>query len=184
MEIFFLTVSAIFAVCLLAQKNRSEPEPKTPIKNHPQPSSPSDVTSSVVTVPPEPSVQKNAIISLILVVSEAQQILVESIKNKEMIDDNDGDALYAATHFLCYENDKQISSKWNDLKRFQAKEESEYDIYLIKVRLKQYDDRFDPDVNSLDRYDAFLKLSELANHVEVSPRLTMEVGEEFDFYSR
>lgn len=121
--------------------------------------------------------------SLVLVIYAAQKNLANSIRQKGRIDIEDSEILYRATQYLS-KNNKPIEDIKNQMNRFHVSEESEYDVYLITIKLREDDPRFDKGVNQLDRVDAFRELPDLALSVEVSERLKMEAYADFDIYVR
>ena len=62
--------------------------------------------------------------------------------------------------------------------------ESEYDVYLVQIKLKESDDGFKQNVDQLDRIDAFRKLTDLSLQVKVSPRLRVEAYQNTGVYIR
>ncbi len=152
-----------------------------------KPSKPSDDISpniSQVSTPLASVVQPIVKNLLILVVFATQKSIVDSIQAKGEIDYNDCEQLYKATQYLRQDTEDNLLSQWSAINKFNAIEKSEYDIYLILIELNQVDEGFQKDVNQLERYDAFRKLSDLAVNVQVSPRLQMEAYGIFDVYNR
>ena len=121
--------------------------------------------------------------SLVLVIYAAQKNLADSIRLKGRIDIEDSEILYRATQYLS-KNNKSTENIKNQMNRFHVSEESEYDVYLLAIKLRQDDPRFNKGVNQLDRVDAFRELPNLALRVEVSERLKMEAYADFDVYVR
>lgn len=145
------------------------------------------VLSRVSTVSPSLApIQTNFKIILVLVVSATQTPLIDTLKAKNNIDLNDCEKLYEATRYLCQDKETNLKFKWENLQEFivQSGEESEYDIYLIKIHLYQSDKNFEKDVNQLDRYNAFRNLFNLAVNFEVSPRLYTRAYSYFNVYNR
>ena len=66
----------------------------------------------------------------------------------------------------------------------QENEYSEYDVYLVKIELKQSDNGFIRNANQLDRFDAFRRLPDNTLKVYISPRLPSKAYANKDFYSR
>lgn len=121
--------------------------------------------------------------SLVLVIYAAQKNLADSIRLKGRIDIEDSEILYQATQYLS-KNNKSIENIKNQMNRFHVSEESEYDVYLIAIKLREDDPRFNKGVNQLDRYDAFRELPDLDHEVKVSERLKMDAYADFDVYVR
>lgn len=127
---------------------------------------------------------------LILVIRASNISLVNNIKSKGKIDQFDCENLYKSTVYLNYDNEDKFLDKWQPLvdeKRFYISNEKEYsdaDIFLIKVKLKNRENRFNPNLDQVERYDAFMSLANLAINVEVSERLEMEAYQNFNVYNR
>lgn len=123
---------------------------------------------------------------LILVVSASKADLLELMKAKGHISVSDGEVLYEITKYLWLGSETDFNRKRASINQYELskKEKSEYDIYLVYIELNQAVKGFEPNVNQLDRYDAFIKLSDLGVELKVSPRLQMEAYENIDVYSR
>lgn len=123
---------------------------------------------------------------LVLVVSHLQADFLESLKAKGRIDSKDGESLYEITKYLWLGDESEFSQRKANLNRYLVSEgaESEYDIYLVYLELKQADEGFKPKVNQLDRFDAFRKLADLSVNLTISPRLQMEAYENIGVYYR
>ena len=109
-----------------------------------------------------PVVQENAKQSsvLVLVIPASQAEFLESLKGKNHIDVSEGEQLYQITRYLWLGSEIELSQKIHDINQYSlAKEaEAEYNIYLVEIKLEQDDKGFKPNVNQIDRYDAFRKL--------------------------
>ena len=128
-------------------------------------------------------IQPNPEYSLVLIISATQKNLADSIRRKRRIDIEDAEILFQATQYLS-KNNKSIEDIKSQMNRFHVSEESEYDVYLLAIKLREDESRFNKGVNQLDRYDAFRELPDLALSVEVSERLKMEAYADFDVYIR
>lgn len=135
---------------------------------------------------PVSSVQEITKQRLILVVSALQADFVESLRAKGRINYNDGESLYEITKYLWLGSETEFSQGVANIKQYKVSkgQESEYDIYLIYIKLNQPDEGFKSKINQLDRYDAFRKLSDLYIGLQVSDRLQMEAYENIEVYSR
>ena len=122
---------------------------------------------------------------LILVVSASTIDFIKSIKIKGSINVNDGEKLYEITKYLWLGSESVLNQNRYNINRYLVSkgEESEYDIHLVYFELKQGDEGFKPNVNTLARHDAFIKLPNLAINFEISPRLKMEAYENFEVYN-
>jgi hypothetical protein len=124
--------------------------------------------------------------SLVLVISASHADFIESLKDKKHIDVSEGEQLYQITRYLWLGSETELSQKIPDLNKYSVAQgaESEYNIYLVEIKLKQSDEGFKPNVNQLDRYDAFRKLADLAVDIKVSDRLQIEAYEKLEVYNR
>lgn len=70
------------------------------------------------------------------------------------------------------------------LQRFQISDlNSEYDVHVVEVSLREFDVGFDRNANPVDRRDAFARLaSNCTKIIQVSPRLASSSCEGFGFY--
>jgi hypothetical protein len=123
---------------------------------------------------------------LVLVISASQADFLKSLNSKGRIDFNDGETLYKLTTYLWFGSESALNQSKANINRYFVLlgEESEYDINLIYLELKQSDEGFKKNINQLDRYDAFRKLSNLVVNFEISPRLRMEAYENIEVYNR
>lgn len=123
---------------------------------------------------------------LVLVIPAEQSDVINSIAAQSRIDFNHGEQLYEVTKSLWLGSETDFHKIKYNLNRYLVSEakKSEYDIKLVYLELKQNDEGFQPNVNQLERYDAFRKLSDLVVDFEISPRLQMEAYENFEVYSR
>lgn len=135
---------------------------------------------------PAPSVQTITKQFLVLVVSASQEDFLESLKSQGRINVNDGEKIYEITKYLWLGYETEFNQKKANLNQYSLSQgqESEYDIYLIYIELNKAEEGFNPNVNQLDRYDAFRNLDNLAVSFSISPRLQMEAYGNFDVYSR
>jgi len=124
--------------------------------------------------------------SLVLVISASHADFLESLKDKKQIDVSEGEQLYQITRYLWLGSETELSQKIPDINEYSVAQEaeSEYNIYLVEIKLKQSDEGFKPNVNQLDRYDAFRKLADLAVDIKVSDRLQIEAYEKLEVYNR
>ncbi|MEH2361127.1 hypothetical protein [Nostoc sp.] len=136
--------------------------------------------------PPSPSTK---IINqfLVLVISASQADFLKSIQAKTQINLSDGERLYEVTKYLWLVSETEFSQKTaNIINKYSVSkgEESEYDIYLVYIKLKKSNNGFKANVGQLDRYDAFRELGNLAENFEISPRLQIEAYGNIEVYSR
>ncbi|MEG4250568.1 hypothetical protein [Microcoleus sp. Pol10D4] len=124
--------------------------------------------------------------SLVLVISASHADFLESLKDKKQIDVSEGEQLYQITRYLWLGSETERSQKIPNINEYSVAQgaESEYNIYLVEIKLKQSDEGFKRNVNQLDRYDAFRKLANLAGDLKVSDRLKIEAYENLGVYNR
>lgn len=156
------------------QQTQTNPR-KEPRQYNPNPPSPT------VQAPPIQRITKQF---LVLVVSASQADFLESLKTKGRINTNDGETLYEMTKYLWLGSETDFNQRRASINQYEISKESEYDIYLVYIELNQADEGFKPNVNQLDRYDAFRNLADLAVKFKISPRLQMEAYGNFDVYNR
>jgi hypothetical protein len=151
-------------------------------------SNPLASTFSTVQTPSNPTPSNPRITNqfLILVVSHLQADFLKSLQGKERIDFKDGESLYEITKYLWLGSETEYSQIKSNISEYSVPKgaESEYDIYLVYVELKEADEGFKSNVNQLDRYDAFRKLDDLALNFRISPRLQMEAYGNIGVYNR
>lgn len=123
---------------------------------------------------------------LTLVVFASKADVLESLKAKKSISYKDADSLYEITTYLWLGSESEFSQRTANINLYSVSkgQESEYDIYLVYMELKQADEGFNSSVTQLDRIDAFRKLAYLASNLTISPRLKMEAYENFEVYNR
>jgi len=125
-------------------------------------------------------------------------VLVVNCKHKKIVFDLLGDSpfttkrseeLYQVTQALwagteqAYEglpiqNFFEAESEKSELK------DSEYDVYFIKISLSELDNGFKKDASRLSRLDAFMRLPEIAEEIEISDRLSSKAYANIGVYSR
>ena len=139
-----------------------------------------------------PPIQQKVPQFLFLVINARKAEIVETLKKQERIEQNDCETIYRATEslWLGSQNQNKINQKLSDCfspsNQFIVPEgqESEYDVYLVQIKLKESDDGFKQNVDQLDRIDAFRKLTDLSLQVKVSPRLRVEAYQNTGVYIR
>ncbi|MBD2043602.1 hypothetical protein [Microcoleus sp. FACHB-672] len=123
---------------------------------------------------------------LVLVVSAAQEEFLKSLQAKGQIDMGDGERLYEITNYLCLDSGSDFNKSVDAISNqysVSAGEKSEYDICLVSIELNESSKGFEPNVNQLDRYDAFRNLAGLKINF-LSRRLQMESYGNFEVYNR
>ena len=131
-------------------------------------------------------------ILVLLINSDRNSKLIDSLDNSKYLDLEHGQQLYDATKYLWKSTKTQFED--SEMKKWFKSDslvdhisESEYDVNFIKIELGSNDSRFNPDVNPMDRRDAFIELSKLGKRspqITVSPRLSCKAYENTEFYSR
>ncbi|MGM3306056.1 hypothetical protein ACSQ6I_08750 [Anabaena sp. WFMT] len=172
----FVTVAVGYWVYIINHKK--EPQQET---NKPEIRPPESVSN-----PPSSPVQRITRQFLVLVISASQIDFLNSLSAKRQIDVIDGEKLYELTKYLWTGSDADYQQIKSNISRYQIypEQQSEYDICLVYIELKRIDPAFQPNVNQLDRYDAFRKLGDLTVNFEISSRLQMEAYGDFAVYNR
>jgi hypothetical protein len=182
---FAITAIGYFIYILNQPKQQQTTRREEPIKSNSHP--PVTSISTVQNPPiPTPSVQIITKQFLVLVISASQSEFLESLKGKNHIDVSQGEQLYQITRYLWLGSETELSQKIHDINQYSVAKgaESEYNIYLVKIKLEQDEEGFKPNVNQIDRYDAFRKLNDLAVEVKVSERLQIKAYEKLEVYNR
>lgn len=127
--------------------------------------------------------------NLVLVISAEKPDFIESLRTKNNINVNDSEELYEMTKYLWLgsSHENEFTQKIDNIKAQYSVpngKESEYDIHLLSINLKQPEHRFKKNTDQLDRYDAFRELSNLVVNFDISPRLQMEAYTNFEVYNR
>jgi hypothetical protein len=181
--IAFATVAVGFVIYLLNQPKQQPQQRSYQTDDSPPP--PARRSTPTPSRPPVATVTKQC---LILVIDAAHGDIVESIRSKGRIEPEDCTLLYEATKCLSMKPENGLTqfSQVINQDRVSPGEESEFDVYLVKIELRNPDAGLGGNVdNQLDRQDAFNRLPQLAAaNIQVSQRLRMEAAERFDVYYR
>ncbi|MBO3459302.1 hypothetical protein G7B40_007295 [Aetokthonos hydrillicola Thurmond2011] len=111
---------------------------------------------------------------LVLVINAEQENILENLK----ITEDNAEILYRAARALWVGSEQDFNNhfkSWFDQKmQVKQTEQSEHDVYLVKIFLKKPDSSFQPKKSSLQRLDAFQRLPKNLDSraVLVSPRLS------------
>jgi hypothetical protein len=179
----FVIVAVGFVIYLLNQE-KQQPQQRSD-RGDDSPPPPARRSTPTPSRPPVATVTKEC---LILVIDAAHGDVVESIRSKGRIEPEDCTLLYEATKCLSMKPENgvtQFSQVINQDRVPPGEELSEFDVYLVKIELRQPDAGLGGNVdNQLDRQDAFNRLPQLAANIQVSERLRMEAAERFDVYYR
>ncbi|AFZ06650.1 hypothetical protein Osc7112_2186 [Oscillatoria nigro-viridis PCC 7112] len=181
MEVLLIVLGLVgSAVALCLKKQQDEPSQLPTRERIESVSNPSFTPGEI------PIAQENTKQVLVLVISASQVEFLEPLKDKNHIDVSEGEQLYQITRYLWLGSETELSQKRANINKYSVAKgaESEYNIYLVEIKLKQDDEGFKPNVNQLDRYDAFRKLADLAGEVKVSDRLQIEAYENLEVYNR
>ncbi len=134
----------------------------------------------------QPPVREKYILAL-LINSDRDQELIFSLKKNNYLKPEHSCKLYGATQGLWIGtestfNQSKIKKEFNNYSSDTTK--SEYDVHFIKIELDGNDSRFNPNVNQMDRRDAFIELAKRSPKILVSSRLSCKAYEHTEFYSR
>ncbi len=128
---------------------------------------------------------KEKYILALLINSDRNQELINSLKENNYLKQEDCRQLYDATQGLWI--GKEIEFNNSVVKRefnSQVSLEDEYDCHFVKIELDENDTRFNKNANPMDRRDAFIALANKSPQVTVSPRLSSQAYENTEFYNR
>ncbi|MDJ0535926.1 MAG: hypothetical protein QNJ70_26125 [Xenococcaceae cyanobacterium MO_207.B15] len=125
---------------------------------------------------------------LVLVINVGKDNIIQLLqKNGQVTRDNYQD-LYTATQAVWIGSENEFSQhfeNWfSENTKITKDEQSEYDVYLVKITLKGDDPGFKSDANTLERFDAFCRLPENSKKVLVSPRLPSKAYGNENLYNR
>lgn len=121
---------------------------------------------------------------LIMVSAQAEALVQELRQQREIHNAQVAGELYKAAQYLYQTDPAQFATKQAYLHEFISYDPAPDDLYLLELDLFEEDARFAPNVNPLDRYDAFMDLIRTSSKVKVSARLRMEVCACLDLYVR
>lgn len=174
--IAFVVVAVIYLLYILKKQEQQNPR----VREYGE-------TDQILRLNPVPTKTKQI---LILVVNVLKSEIIETIKTKKQIEPDDCEKLYRTTEALWLGTETDLSPKlaecFSENNQFMVSPgaESEYDIYLMQIELKNPDNGFKPTADQLDRIDAFRNLSDLSVDIKVSPRLRVDAYENTGVYSR
>lgn len=125
---------------------------------------------------------------LILIINAENQRIIQSL-NKGQVIQSEAEELYRATGYLWIgsKNDfaqSVLARRFSSENLIEETEESEYDVYFVKIELTQPVPGFEANVNQTNRTDAFNALPKVSGKVEVSPRLSSSAYGNTPVYSR
>ena len=126
-------------------------------------------------------------ILVLLIKSDRYQDLIHSLKDSKRLKPQDASKLYGATQGLWIGAKSKFDKsriKLESDNRKSVTTTSEYDVHFVTIELNNDDSRFNPDVNPMDRRDAFIELGERSPQITVSDRLPCKAYENTEFYSR
>jgi uncharacterized protein (DUF2164 family) len=127
---------------------------------------------------------------LILVINALKYKNVSHLATQGKISSDDSEIIYLATESMWLGLKDQIPVKlnecFNSTNQFQVPEgeESEYDIYMIKIELEDLDKGFKAEADQLARIDAFRRLPDLSNNIKISDRLKVNAYKDTGVYKR
>lgn len=123
----------------------------------------------------------------LLIKSDRYQELIHSLKDNRFLQSKDSSKLYGATQGLWIGAKSKFDKsriKQELINCHPVSTTSEYDVHFVTIELDGDDYRFYPDVNPMDRRDAFIELGNKSPRITVSPRLSCKAYENTEFYSR
>lgn len=150
---------------------------------------PSSKSSQPVSTPPFRQDKAYRSWTLVLVINAGQEEIIQSLKTNCRVMPNEVEVLYSATQALWMDSEaafskSELKSRFSDAREERESKKSEYDVHFLQIELYKHDPGFCPNVNQIDRLDAFRRLPENSGKVVVSPRLPSKAYENTDVYSR
>ncbi|MCA6623225.1 MAG: hypothetical protein IM542_11775 [Pseudanabaena sp. M165S2SP1A06QC] len=138
---------------------------------------------------PKAKFQPLKIQNLILVIGAAKADVLNNLSINSSPDYNLCDKLYESTKFIWIGSEQQGLSSFRSLFTQEVglahSQESEYDVYFVKIELRNYnEDGFNPEVSSVQRIDAFRKLSDVGKVISISERLPPDSYQNKNLYER
>ncbi|MBW4499261.1 MAG: hypothetical protein KME57_06750 [Scytonema hyalinum WJT4-NPBG1] len=125
---------------------------------------------------------------LVLVINVGKENIIQLLQKDPQVTINNYEELYSATQALWIGSINVFSQEfqpWFDENyKVPENEKSEYDVYLVKISLKNDNSGFKSDAGQLERLDAFRKLPENSQEVLVSPRLSSKAYRNKHLYNR
>ena len=125
--------------------------------------------------------------TLVLAVRATNPYILDGLQEGNYVSSENADRLYQLAKFLWVGSKQEFTSNFSDLffHRYlgmDTSEESEYDIYLLGIQIREYDQGFAKNAKSNRRFDAFQRLSEIGQLVNISGRLPASACENKGFY--
>lgn len=130
---------------------------------------------------------KEKFILTLVINAERDRDLINSLQNSTSLELEDSRKLYDATKYLWMDSEnkfKRSAINQEFTNNYLVDISSEYDVYFVKIELDKFDPRFEPEINQMDRRDAFRNLANQSPKVTVSQRLSSKAYENTEFYSR
>ncbi|MEO0683681.1 MAG: hypothetical protein AAFY76_01190 [Cyanobacteria bacterium J06649_11] len=123
---------------------------------------------------------------LMLVVSAKTKELLETLRAGAELTVENCEDLYRNTKFLKVVREKDyLESYFLDARGKGKSTDSEYDICLVRIKIKDKDLGFDEHVEAqIDRYNSFRRLPAMYETIEISSPLSSEICENKGFYNR
>ena len=125
---------------------------------------------------------------LVLVIGATKANILKFIKEGYSPNHDLCEELYQSTKFLWFGSENQCSSRFDGL--FTDREgnyagDSEYDVYFVKVLLKNYNESgFNSGISSIKRIDAFRQLTHVGKVIAISKRLPASSYQHRNLYER
>lgn len=136
---------------------------------------------------PNPVPSNNADNILVLVINAVRENLIEALQTNGQVTSNNWEELYTATQVLWVGSEsvfvEEFQSWFNENRKVTEEEQSEYDVYLVKISLINGSPGFKDSATQVDRYSAFRNLPENSQQLLVSPRLSSKAYGNTNLYN-
>ena len=125
--------------------------------------------------------------TLVVAIRYTKSDILYGLQKGDYISVENADKLYQLAKFLWLGSQQDFRSNFSNLflphyVGINPSEESEYDIYLLKIQIQEYDEGFATNAKSNRRFDAFQRLSKIGKLADVSRRLPAIACENKGFY--
>ena len=134
---------------------------------------------------PESTRQLQPNILILVINAENNERIIDTLKRENKVTSENWENLYNSMEALWMGEKRELNETGlnSNLSASETSERSEYDVYFINIELQQYDQGFDQNRNSLERLDAFERLTQTTHTVKkISQRLSIQSTENSYLY--
>ncbi|MGF1981102.1 MAG: hypothetical protein RMY30_036720 [Nostoc sp. CmiSLP01] len=136
---------------------------------------------------PNPVNSNNADNILVLVLNAVRKNLIDALQTNGQVTSNNWEELYTATQVLWVGSESvfvnEFQTWFNENRKITEEEQSEYDVYLVKIYLRNDEPGFKDGASQVERYFAFRNLPDNSQQLLVSPRLSSKAYGNANLYN-